>query len=238
MFTITGPVGIWSVRPFWDVTARRPRMAVCARPRPAGNEAVVGRGDDEHGRDARSLAARHATAVGRIEGAAGVAVDGGDRQPLEVAPQPVHREAHAGDGLDQLVGGHRPELDRVSARGQRGPGGQRQHGGQQAAQDGDGGEAAHGGGEILPAPRPRRPGSPLRRMADAFSPLGSCPGRRSAAIAVGDGHAPVAPEGARGDLDARRRLAALVLRQVDESDDPLDVLGGKALGDELLAALV
>ncbi len=41
-------------------------------------------------------------------------------------------------------------------------------------------------------------------------------GAALAAVAVGDRHAPVAPERARGDLDARGRLAALVLGEVDE----------------------
>ena len=61
---------------------------------------------------------------------------------------------------------------------------------------------------------------------------------RSAPVAVGDRHAPVAAERARGDLDPGRRLAALVLGEVDEADRAVDLLLGQPLGDQLLAAVV
>src|SRR3954468_5730156 len=44
---------------------------------------------------------------------------------------------------------------------------------------------------------------------------------RSGAVAVGDGEAAVLAEGLGRDPHARRGLAALVLGQVDEADDPL-----------------
>ena len=46
------------------------------------------------------------------------------------------------------------------------------------------------------------------------------------------------PKARVGDLDARRRLAALVLGEVDEPDRAIDLLRGQALCDQLLAALV
>ena len=46
----------------------------------------------------------------------------------------------------------------------------------------------------------------------------------SAPPAVGDRRPPVAAEGARAELDARRRLAALVLGAVDERERPADDL--------------
>src|SRR5271167_5099994 len=60
----------------------------------------------------------------------------------------------------------------------------------------------------------------------------------SAAIAVGDRHAPVAAERARGDLDSGGCLAALVLGEVHEPDRTVDLALGEPLGDQLLASLV
>src|SRR3954470_20167164 len=46
-------------------------------------------------------------------------------------------------------------------------------------------------------------------------------GGASAAVAVGDRHAPVAAEGLRGDPDTDRRLAPLPLGDVDHASDAL-----------------
>ena len=62
--------------------------------------------------------------------------------------------------------------------------------------------------------------------------------RSPALVAVRDRQPPVAAERLRGDLDARGRLAALVLGAVDHPDHALDVLGGQALAHELVGVEV
>src|SRR5436189_292414 len=62
--------------------------------------------------------------------------------------------------------------------------------------------------------------------------------RALAPESVGDRQAPVATEGLRGDADARRRLAPLVLGPVDKADHTLDDVGRCARGGDLVAALV
>ena len=57
-------------------------------------------------------------------------------------------------------------------------------------------------------------------------------------IQIADPHAPIPAERARGDLDPRRRLAALVLGEVDEADRAVHLLGGQPVGDQPLAAVV
>ena len=76
----------------------------------------------------------------------------------------------------------------------------------------------------------RRPGPPLRPRADERRRPAEAraPGGRLAAVAVGDRHPPVAAERRRGDLDPRRRLAALVLGAVDQSDHLVDDVRGRA----------
>src|SRR2546423_686917 len=95
-------------------------------------------------------------------------------------------------------------------------------------------EPCHGGvydfrGLRIGGPPARAPRRASRRRACRSS---------SAAVAVGDRHAPVAAEGLAGDLDARRALAALVLGEVDQADDAVDVGLGEAARDQLLAAEV
>src|SRR5215210_2896739 len=58
------------------------------------------------------------------------------------------------------------------------------------------------------------------------------------AVAVGDGHAPVAAEGAGGDLYAGRGLAALVLGPVHQAHGALYVFFVEAGGDDLTYTLV
>ena len=58
-----------------------------------------------------------------------------------------------------------------------------------------------------------------------------------ASVAIGDRHAPITAEGARGDLDPGRRLAALVLGAIDELDRAVHLRLGQTLGDKFLAAL-
>ena len=76
------------------------------------------------------------------------------------------------------------------------------------------------------------------RRAACRDPAGPCrattypsPRRRSnaasLAVAARDRHPPVAAEGAARDLDAGRLLTALVLGEVDEADDPVDVVLGR-----------
>src|SRR4029077_13433658 len=84
---------------------------------------------------------------------------------------------------------------------------------------------------------PQAPSASAARQAEAAARPWRI-GRTLAAIAVGDRHAPVTSEGARGDLDPGRSLAALVLGEVDEADGAVDLRGGEALGDQLLAALI
>src|SRR5215211_4619551 len=57
----------------------------------------------------------------------------------------------------------------------------------------------------------------------------------SAAVPIGDRHPAIAAERLARDLRAGGVLAALVLREVDEADDPVDVLGGQPAGDQLVA---
>src|ERR1700730_10607209 len=76
-----------------------------------------------------------------------------------------------------------------------------------------------------------RRGAPALRSSRANT---SC----SASIAVRDRHAPVAAEGAFGDLDAGGRLSALVLGEIDQADRALDLDLGESLGDQLLASVM
>ena len=80
-------------------------------------------------------------------------------------------------------------------------------------------------------------GAGARGHAQRLDGLAAGDGARGAlaAVAVGDRHAPVAAERLRGDADAGRVLAALVLGEVDEAQDAVDVLGGQAALDELVA---
>ena len=71
------------------------------------------------------------------------------------------------------------------------------------------------------------PARRARREADASA-------HASAAEAVGDRIAAVAAEGAAGDLDAGRRLAALVFGQIEHAPDPAHRGLVIALGDDLL----
>src|SRR5438874_1427901 len=62
--------------------------------------------------------------------------------------------------------------------------------------------------------------------------------RGSAAVAVRDRQAAVAAERLRRDADAGRGLAALVLRQVDETDDAAYVVLRQAARDQLVCVEV
>src|ERR1700733_11426430 len=63
-------------------------------------------------------------------------------------------------------------------------------------------------------------------------------GRARSSVTVRDRHAPVAAEGASGDLDPGGRLAALVLGEIHEANRAVHLLGGQPFGDQLLAAVV
>ena len=87
---------------------------------------------------------------------------------------------------------------------------------------------------------------PLVPLIDSILPLGrgrgvhrvtngTREGRGSTGEAVGDRQPAVAAERLRGDADAWRRLAALVLGAVDERDHIVDDLAGETLVDQLLA---
>ena len=77
-----------------------------------------------------------------------------------------------------------------------------------------------------------RSAGPGRSTARARGPA---PARRLTRPAVRDRRAPVAPERLRPQLDAGRRLPALVLRAVDQSHRPLDELAVEPVGGQLLA---
>ncbi len=87
------------------------------------------------------------------------------------------------------------------------------------------------------------PGGCWRRRSTQGRRAGAAQARRRGGLArssvpVGDRHAPVAAEGAGGDLDPWGRLAALVLGEIDEADRVVHLLGGQPFGDQLLAAVV
>src|SRR6266702_6222661 len=69
-----------------------------------------------------------------------------------------------------------------------------------------------------------------RRPEDAGPSAGPVP--------VRDRRATVPPEGPAGDLHARRRLPAFVLRPIDQLDDPLDDGRGEAGCHDLVGAAV
>ena len=71
---------------------------------------------------------------------------------------------------------------------------------------------------------------------EARRPAARARAEGSAAVAVGDRHAPVPPECPLGDLDAGGRLPALVLGGVDEADHLIDVGVGQAALDQLVAS--
>src|SRR5437763_10965422 len=62
--------------------------------------------------------------------------------------------------------------------------------------------------------------------------------RELAAVTVGDRYSPVLAEGLRGDANADRRLAALVLGEIDKSHDPCNYLGVEAHLDQLACSVV
>ena len=80
----------------------------------------------------------------------------------------------------------------------------------------------------------RRGFRPLGEHPQGILALGPVP-RAPRPVGVGDRHPPVAPERARRDLDAGRRLAALVLGAVDEREHALDRVGRQPGALELLA---
>ncbi len=81
----------------------------------AGDEAVVGRGDDLQRRHTRGLPAFQAVAVLDRERAAGVARGFGDMQAMECAAEPIHGVGREQQALE-LVVRDRLILERVAAR--------------------------------------------------------------------------------------------------------------------------
>ena len=188
------PVAITIVRPS---RADRRGLPAHARRAPrgarAGQEAVVGRGDDAQRRHARALPALQAVAVLHAVCAAGVVRGFGDAP----APGSWPPSQYTGERRDDRA-------SRACCARSAGPAGCRRTRRARARQ------------------RTRRPAMSARDARAQGSRRGAA--GALAAVAVGDRHAPVAAERARGDLDPRRRLAALVLGEVDEADRAVDVV--------------
>ena len=181
---------------------------------PPADEAVVGRGDDAQRRDAGALAAlARNRRTGRVNAPPGSCAASVICRPWKRAPQPVDGIGRDEQRLQRVVR-DRLVLQRVAAGAQR-----------------ERAERRQGAAEADSRERARRAAQPARAAACELR-------SRSAAVAVGDRHAPVAPERALGDLDARRGLAALVLGQVDEPARRVAPPLGQPLGDQLLAAEV